>query len=360
MAVPKFDPAEIENPQTVKTFGGKDIHVFNNPCCNREAVDALLRKEPYWMMSGMFYSKLFCPMIMPDNIARGFVIETEVLDPKDFGGKDMFGIEWEFVPTVGGSMVRPGNPFAVDANELLEKVVWPDLDQWDWEGCAKRNADYFQQENCYVSWLLTGWYERLISFMDFENAIMALYDEDQKDAVHKFFDRLTNLYLDYFERFTTYFPQVGGFFIHDDWGSQKETFFSPALAEEMIVPYMRRVTGFLHSKGKFCEMHSCGQNMKQIENYIKAGWDIWQGQPMNNTRELYEKYGDQIILGVYTEGFNPDADEETQRAAAREFVDTFMKPGKPAVLNFLDPAFGSIAFTDELYRYSRLRASGEV
>jgi hypothetical protein len=30
----------------------------------------------------------------------------------------MFGIEWEYVPQVGGSMVRPGKPFVEDANEI--------------------------------------------------------------------------------------------------------------------------------------------------------------------------------------------------------------------------------------------------
>jgi hypothetical protein len=28
---------------------------------------------------------------------------------KEGGGKDMFGIEWEFIPVAGGSMVRPAN-----------------------------------------------------------------------------------------------------------------------------------------------------------------------------------------------------------------------------------------------------------
>jgi hypothetical protein len=39
-------------------------------------------------------------------------------------------------------MVRPGKPFIEDANEIKDKVVWPDIDAWDWEGCAKANAEY--------------------------------------------------------------------------------------------------------------------------------------------------------------------------------------------------------------------------
>ena len=58
------------------------------------------------------------------------------------------------------------------------------------------------------------------------------------------------------------------------------------------------VTDFLHSKGKFCDLHSCGQNMKQVPNMIKAGWDSWCPQAMNDTAKEYELYGDKIIIGV--------------------------------------------------------------
>ncbi len=71
---------------------------------------------------------------------------------------------------------------------------------------------------------------------------MALIDEDQKQAVKDFFDKLTDLYIQICDKMMVYFPNIDGFNCHDDWGSQKETFFSPDIVEEMIVPYMRRLT----------------------------------------------------------------------------------------------------------------------
>jgi uroporphyrinogen-III decarboxylase len=88
------------------------------------------------------------------------------------------------------------------------------------------------------------------------------------------------------------------FMFHDDWGSQRETFFAPDVAEEMLVPHIRRLTDFVHSKGRFCDMHSCGQNLKQVPNMIKCGFDSWSGQPMNDTAKEYELYGDKILIGV--------------------------------------------------------------
>ena len=359
MPVPVFDEREMTVKDVFRDFFGQETRIYSYPVPMKEAVEALLRKEPYWQMTGM-YPSMFAPKINPDNIARAQSFEVEPLDPSEYGGKDMFGIEWEYVPAAWGSMVRPGNPLATDANDLLEKLEWPDVDSWDWEKSGRANEGFLKPENCNVIFFLNGWYERLISMMDFENAIMALYDEDQKEAVHIFFDRLTDLYIKIIDRYMTYYPLVNGFNIHDDWGSQKETFFSPELAEEMIVPHMRRLTDFIHSKGRFVELHSCGHNVKQVPNYIKAGWDMWQGQAMNDTHQIYEKYGDQIILGVLPDKFDPNGPEEDQRAAARNFVDKFMQPGKPCLLNYNDRSTWTIPFMEELYSYSRKRACGMI
>ena len=360
MNIPEFDIKELQVKSTIKDFWGQEMRIYTYPVTMREAVQALLHRKTYWILNGM-YQHIFSPHLNPDAIARGQVFEAEQIGMECFGGKDMFGIEWEYIKQVGGSMVRPGKPFVTDANSIMDKVVWPNPENWDWEQSAKNNnGTYLKEENCNVIWFLNGWFERLISFMDFENAIMALYDEDQKSAVHAFFEKLTELYVKVFEKYIDYFPDVDGFCIHDDWGAQKETFFSPELAEEMIVPYMKRLTDYIHSRGKFCELHSCGQNFKQVPNFIKAGWDIWQGQPMNDTHELYKLYGDQIILGVFPDPFDVSADESEQRLAAQRFVDQFMQPGKPCILNFNDRSRWTIPFMEELYCYSRQKAAGQI
>jgi len=359
MAVPAFDPKELEMVGRMPPMFGPPIPIYANPVSNREAVKALYERRPYWQMHGMEAGlSMFSPMVNPDNIARGFIFEGRQLDPSQYGGKDMFGIEWEYVPQVGGSMVRPGDPFMEDMYDWEEKVVWPNPDEWDWEAAAEaNNGKYLNPDKFNMAWFLNGWYERLISFMDFENAIMAIFDEDQQEYVHAFFDKLTDLYIKILGKYIEYFPAIDGFCIHDDWGSQKETFFSPALAEEMIVPYMKRVTDFLHSKGKVCEIHSCGQNYKQVPNYIKAGWDLWVPQAMNDTQKIYEDYGDKIIIAVIPDELPENATEEEQRAAGRAFVDKFMQPGKPCVMSYNGMSMCTDAFMEEVYIYSRKKAA---
>ena len=360
MAVPMYDPKEVTEAKRM-TFGGRTTIMFNYPCTQREGILATYNREPYWTISS--FTSMFSPKVNPDNIARGFVYEAGArgMGPKDYGGPDMFGIEWEYIESVGGSMVRPGKPYIEDANEIKEKIKFPDIDSWDWEGSAEANKMYLNPNNANCMWFLNGWYERLISFMDFEGAIMALIDEEQMDAVKDFFEELSDLYIRIFDRAIKAYPNIDMFCIHDDWGSQKETFFAPAVAEEMIVPYMKMVTDFLHSKGKFCDLHSCGNNMKQVPNYIKAGWDSWCPQAMNDTAKEYELYGDKIIIGVMPEAFDPaTATEEEQRQSARNFVDRFMQPGKPATINFNAMSYLTPAFNEELYEYSRKKCCGLV
>lgn len=356
-----FDPKELEIVSTLPDFfGGPDAPIYNFPVSPREAYIALYQKQPIWQIVGLgTEQQTFTPGINPDNVARAFVFDGTVVPGVSnlTGGKDMFGIDWEYIHQVGGSMVRPGQPFLEDANEWYDKVVWPDIDSWDWEGSAKANEAYLNNDMCNYCMIMNGWYERLISFMDFEGAIVAMIDEDQKDAVKALFDKLSDLYIRIIEKYLTYFPQINGICIHDDWGSQKETFFSPVTAAEMIVPYMRRVTDYIHSRGRFTDLHSCGQLLKQVPNIIEAGWDSWTPQLMNDTHKIYELYGDKIIIAVIPDPFDPKtATEEEQRDAARCYAEKFCKPDKPSMWSMYASIAGYLTptFREELYIQSRI------
>jgi hypothetical protein len=359
MAVPKFDPKEMEVVKELPAWNFiPAIKIYNHPVSAKKAVSGLLKKEAVWQISGMVESRLFSPRVIPDAIARSFVFEGTPFDPNKGGGPDMFGMPWEYVPVAGGSMIRPGKPFIEDFNEWPNKIVWPDIESWDWEGSARENAAYLDDEKSNICWFLTGWYERLITFMEFENAVVAMIDEDQQDAIKAFFDKATDLYIKIFDKFCTHFPGIDGFCIHDDWGSQQETFFSPSVVTEMIVPYMKRVTDFLHSKGKYCELHSCGQLMKQVPNIIAAGWDIWCPQAMNDTHKIYELYGDKVLLGVMPDLFDPAAlTEDQQREEARKYAEKFCNPAKPSFFNLNAMTMLTPAFCEELYRQSRIQYS---
>jgi hypothetical protein len=363
MQIRKFNAGELKVvAESPDFFGGPAIPIYSFPVTGKEAVRALYERRAIWqVMLGIgVESKNFTPAINPDNVARAFVFDGTVVPGVSnlTGGKDLFGIEWEYIPTAGGSMVRPGEPFIEDANYIEKKVVWPDIDNWDWEGASKANEQYLSGTTSYVAMFMNGYFERLISFMDFEGAILAMVDEDQKDAVKRFFEKLSDLYIRMIDKFIAYFPQVDIYTIHDDWGSQKDTFFSPTVVSEMIVPSMRRVTDFIHSRGKFTDLHCCGSNIKQVPNMIAAGFDSWAPQTMNDIEKIYTLYGDRIIIATMPEIYDVNnSTEEEQRAYARAYASKYCRPDKPSSLSLYSMFGLSIltkAFREELYRQSRI------
>ncbi len=372
--IPKFDPKELELVETRGAFG-RMSKSFSYPLNKHDHGVAMFTRKPWWQGMQAMDATIFTPRVIPDNVARGFVFEGAPFNAvEEGGGPDMFGVEWEYIKTVGGSMVRPGKPFLEDISEWREKIVWPDIEKWDWEGSAKiNNGTYLKPENFNQMWFQTGFYERLIAFMEFEGAIMALFDEDSQEDVAAFFDKLTDFYITIFAKAIDTFPYIDAFFIHDDWGSQKETFFAPELAEKMIVPYMKRLTDYLHSRGKFCELHSCGNNYKHVENYIKAGWDAWAPQLMNDSYKIYDDFGDRILIATFPQNIPEEImalpteqergaafaklPEEEQRRIAREYVDRCCQPDKSSFYNFYAAHWLTPAFREEMYKQSRINYS---
>ena len=141
------------------------------------------------------------PRMFPDLLVAHDAMDGE--PPMDFASlppvqTGWFDTKWRYVNTVGGPMIEPGSQKIDDMNDW-QKLTWPDLDDYDWEGSAERNHDYI---NCGLPvefCIPTGYWERLMSILEVDLAAVALVDEDQKGAVHAFFDKLTDLYEDYLD-----------------------------------------------------------------------------------------------------------------------------------------------------------------
>ena len=365
MDVPKFDEKEMTIVEVMPARGKRGaVNVYDYPMLARDAQLSLYHdKTAIWQIMGI-EAHDFNPRIVPDNVARAFVSEATPFDrATQGGGKDAFGVEWVYVPVTGGSMEDPNEePFFDDANDWKEYVHFPDIDSWDWEGSAAENNDtYLTPQTCNVAWIFSGFFERLISFMGFEDASVAMIDEDQEDAVMEFMDAMADYYIDLTSHYAKYFKYVDGYFVHDDWGSSMDTFVAPERIAKLVVPAMRRVTDHIHSLGQYAELHSCGCNYKQVPNMIAAGWDAWVPQwNVNDVDKIYQDYGDKIIIGVPVQKFDPAVtSDEEQRAIARDYAKRYCNPNKPSRFSGIDCAFAMTPpFWEELYKCSRILYTG--
>ena len=276
----------------------------------RENFIRYLKNEPYEWVPSSFDQLRFLPSLIIDNVARGMVAQQNPVPEDQYGGLDSFGVKWVYEPAVRGSIdLEPlfDDPDDLENWETLLK--FPDLSKLDWEGCAKENAEYLKTDKIIMSTIFTGFFERLISFVGFENAAMALIDEDMEDAVRGLFDRLADFYIELGQYLHRYF-NVEWIEVHDDWGTQNSTMFSVAIHEDMIAPYIKKVVDGFHAEGIFFEMHSCGKVETLMPNLIATGCDTWKGQQNNDKKMLVEKYGDQFHFAVEIRPAGPLSDEE--------------------------------------------------
>jgi len=265
----------------------------------RENFIHFLKREPYTWTPSSLDQKRFSPDLYPDNAARGLVLQQKAFPPEQLGGKDCFGVDWVFDPQARGSMeVRP---LLDDLDDLLdweEKITFPDLNSWDWAGCKAENAEYLNTDKLLTTTIYSGLFERLISFIGFENASIALVDEDYEDAVKRLFDRLTEFYIDLIQRMHRWF-NIDWVEFHDDWGTQRSLTFSKQTHDELIYPYICRIVDAAHAEGMFYEQHSCGLVEALLPSIISSGADTWRGQDTANDKDkLVDLYGDQFNFGI--------------------------------------------------------------
>lgn len=201
--------------------------------------------------------------------------------------------------------------------------------------------------------LLSGFWERLMSLMDVDHAAIALVDEDQQEGVHRLFDRLADLYVDYIDRLYKNFG-IDGFLIHDDWGTQNNPFFSLATCREMIVPYLKRVTDACHDRGIAFELHSCGRVEPLVPALIEAGVDLWCGQTMNDYYRMATTYKDSnLVFGIL---LLPEP-EGTTEAEIREMAKAFVEKYKDYRIALVNKGASPLFFAS-VYEYSRKAYEG--
>ena len=300
------------------------------PISPRENFMRTLEGKPAWLPSDKELF-MFAPADIGENVARGMVIDSVRVPVEQLGGKDFFGVEWTFIPEQNGSMVKPGNPLMEEACEWKEKVVFPDMSEWDWEGCAERNRGMLSQGKMIKTPIYTGFFERLVSFMDMEGALIALVDDEQQDDVKELFDALADFYIELIRNMKKYF-NIDMVWFHDDWGSQRAPMFAYDTVEEMIVPYLKKVIDGAHEAGVIFDFHSCGKIEDLVPLIVEAGADMWDGQAMNDKAALSRKYQGTLGIEVDTPDLTGMSNEEIY-----EFVSKLVDDYAPGV--FLNKTF---------------------
>lgn len=263
---------------------------------------------------------------------------------------DEFGCQWKYVVSAGGSMLDPaGKPVVDDITDWEKLVKFPKL-ELKISDFMERN--YSPEKVLHVD-VFQGATERLVALMGgYSEALLAMAEEPEACAgfVNAFADweiaLIDKLFEEYPVNLITY---------HDDWGTERDTFFSENMMEDLVLEPTRRIVQHVKNKGAAFELHSCGCIGRFLNYMIDIGVDFLQIQPRaNDVPKMKREFGDKVGFCVFSEKLmEPALATGDIISAAREIVDTFGMRGGAYTGMFLQSPEPAWDFIFELYAHSR-------
>lgn len=286
----------------------------------RENMDLVWQhKQPLWV-----------PMI---NTDAQMIITPEFNDrPLFMNGVDDFGVQWELDPEHPELMthVKPGCELFDDITEWKKHVTFPSCKDKNWEMAAMRTKAMWAKKDEIQGYVVgnMGAFEKICAMMGHVNAMMAMYDDEE--AFAEFVEAYADYRIEQFEYIKKYLD-VDFMMMHDDWGNQKNMFFSPEMWRKFFKEPERRMVKRCQELGMHYMHHSCGYIEPIIPDLVEIGVESWHGgSPVNDLKKIKAEYGDKLI---FAGGVDPQvtdtgrATEEEIRAEVRRVIDTLGKGG---------------------------------
>lgn len=258
------------------------------------------RTNPLWIPSSAtdFHNLMFQDLAIGDQIGADFLRNAT----EDYDFIDWFGVPLTWVVSAGGATNTPGTHLLDDIADWKKVVKFPVLSDWDWQ----TKADDFMKNQYDPNKVLqidlhNGCIQRLIAVIGgYTEGMFALALEPE--AVRAFFDRIADHMIELIDLLCSLYP-VNLMTIHDDWGTEKDVFFSPNMMEELVFEPTKRVIDHIKSKGCAYMQHSCGNISRFIPYMIDMGTDFLQIQRRAvDIPAMKIKYGDKIGFNIGIEG----------------------------------------------------------
>ena len=238
-------------------------------------------------------------------------------------GKDWFGCDWVFDEDAGSTVIDISKPYVLeDIEEWKDVLDFPDLDALDWEANAKADGvDHFDPDKANYFIIHQGFFERLNSLMGFEESMCAMITNPEDVA--ELFDAILEMKLKTLEILAKYY-HIDVVSYMDDWGTQRDLFFSPDIWRGLIKPRTKILVDRCHELGMKFELHSCGKITRLIPEIAELGVDALQCQCINEIPEMQKIVGDKMGFSV-TPRYQVFAAMDTVGELTRENLVSMMK-----------------------------------
>ncbi|MCL2226367.1 MAG: hypothetical protein FWB97_01885 [Oscillospiraceae bacterium] len=331
---------------------------FDTPITPRENfIRAAKRDKPMWMPN--LYSDM--QELQPFELARHrpgkFAAGPDFrrASKEDYKFIDPYGSSWTWVAEAQGAMLTPGTKILEDITEWEKVVKWPNLDEWTYAEVAKDflDTEYDDTKALNVN-IYQGVTEMLVAFLGgYGEGMLAMAEEPE--AVSDFFESFIDNMIAYYDFLKKLYP-FDMVTYHDDWGTQRATFFSPKMFEDLVYKPTKRLVDHVKADGVLFLIHTCGNIEKFMPYACEIGFDFLQIQRNAvDLPKLKEQYGDKIGFMTTLDGHTAGSPYTVEQVVemARNNVDLYAKGGGyyPWIFETGEETLWALA--SELYCYSR-------
>ena len=314
---------------------------------------AMNHEKPVWMPNLFASSQLFGSKIANDS-PPAHMRQSETTD--------WFGVEYKYSEAYGSNTPQ-GNVLDC-VTEWEEKIVWPDLDQFDWATEAKEFMKERDESQALYMRMSNGLFERLHMIEGFDQALTDLLLEPE--AVQDYLFAVADFKIDLFNHIRDHL-ELDFIVAADDWGTMRAPFFSTDTFEKTILEPTKRFVKGVHARGTKFVAHCCGV----IEHFVpymvdEIGFDVLEIQTnLNDIGAIFAKYGDRTTIECSIARpalADPNITADEVRILAREMVDAYgahAVPGPGALAMMFNPVEHVYnALEEEIYEYSKKRYEG--
>ena len=344
-------------------FGGGEVTLpkFDYPITQAENFRrSALHQKPLWVPYPMLDVQSISPndMIRPTEATKGLCVCMDFTSPHtaDYTFTDWFLTDWTYVHSAGGPMLTPGFVLCDDVTQWEKSVKFPKFSDWDWDTFR----DDFMKNRYDPNKVLSvdiglGCSERLVSILGGYTETMLAF-ATEPDACRSFFEAFIDHEIEQFDKLMELYP-ITLLTYHDDWSNERDTFFSPAMLEDMLMGATKRFVDHVKSRGVIFEFHICGNMTRFLPYFVELGVDLLQIQRRAvDFIKVKENYGTKLGFGAGIEGYNfgaPPPSNDELVSMIRNTIDIFAPTGGFYFFSFFNDPEVVWTAANEVYAYSR-------
>lgn len=244
---------------------------------------------------------------------------------------DEFGVIWRSSGTESGDKTM-GHPYKGPFQDESTGEGWDSLDNYIFPDasdpkCYIRIQSGRWKEIAEDRYLLgtintSGIFNKCTQLRGFSELLIDLVRNRNPNKLNKLIHLVTKFNLDIIEKLKEYCPSLDSIYVTDDFGTQKSAFVSPRIFGKFFKEPFKKMVNLTHDLGMDFILHSCGDVLGLLSNFVDIGIDVMQfDSPHMTGVENFKKFAQEKkmafwlssnIQSTFTNGSPQDVEKEVK------------------------------------------------